>query len=71
MPLTIDDLKKIESLFRAQEDRLREVFVTKHEFNELKDIVLGIKHDLHNEHELRFGRLVSLEARVQILEGKV
>lgn len=74
MPLTIDDLYKIELLFKAQveslEDRLVDVFVTKNEFNQLKDIVLGIKNDLDNEHQLRFKRLVSLEARVQILENK-
>lgn len=74
MALTKDDLLKIKSLFDGFKEELKQEFVTKDEFFKaiipMQDAILAIRKELDTEHAMRYQRLITLEARVQILEDK-
>lgn len=76
--LSQNDLLKITDLFKIFKQELLDIFVTKKEFQELKDrmillqdSVIGIKNTLNTEYELRYAKLEKVSSIVDDHENRL
>ncbi|KXK27563.1 MAG: hypothetical protein TR69_WS6001000007 [candidate division WS6 bacterium OLB20] len=68
---TKDDLKNFATKHDLKGFATKDDFAElKSEINELKAMFIDLRHELDTEHAFRYQRLISLEARVQVLEAQ-